>query len=352
MKLAAFTKYERNGSSSRLRFLQYVPYLEENNIEVDVFPLFTNEYVDSIGAKKLGSAGFFIFYLKRILFLIRKNKYDVFWIEKELFPWVPFFVEHFFLKRMKKIIVDYDDAVYHRYEKSSNWFLRKLLRNKISKIVRFANVVIVGNRYLESFANNAGAQKCVVIPTVVDLTKYGPRTKKQNSVIIVGWIGSPTTFSYLKPLYDIFKKLEREGSFEFWIIGANEWQLSNLPFKHFKWSENSEAELIKAIDIGIMPLPDLPFERGKCGYKLIQYMACEKAVVASPIGVNCDIIEHNTNGFLASSTSEWEKCLKDLSNSSLLREGLGEKGYKTVKERYSLGLTAPKFINVLNSFKI
>lgn len=159
--------------------------------------------------------------------------------------------------------------------------------------------------------------------------------KKNDNAVVIGWIGSPSTLKYLTFLEDVFLELSEKYNIKVHIIGS-----SVSPFKVFKpnlikWSEETEIEEIKKFDIGIMPLNDSPWERGKCGFKLIQYMGCSLPIVGSPVGVNSEIIEHNINGFLVATIEEWKKSFEVLIKDKYLRNRLGEEGKEKVKKFYS-----------------
>jgi glycosyltransferase involved in cell wall biosynthesis len=352
MKVLLLTHSGRQDSSSRIRFLQYLPLLRQQDIEVDVSPLLSDKYVLSkISGKSIISYWNLIFlgYWGRVKILFKVKSYDLIIIHKEIFPYVPAFVERLFHLIGVFYIVDYDDATYHNYDNHSNYFVRLLLGKKIDTIMRFAKIVIVGNKYLSLRAELSRASKIEIIPSVVDLDKYKVVKSNHNKRLVVGWIGSPSTGKYLLEIESIYNLLASEFDVRFVAVGCNKETLKNLPIEVLPWSEETEVQLIQSFDVGIMPLSNSLWEKGKCGYKLIQYMACGLPVVASPIGINKQIIENGKNGFLAQEPDEWVGALRQLLNDESLRRFMGENGRKCVEKVYSLQVQSKKFEKIINN---
>jgi glycosyltransferase involved in cell wall biosynthesis len=217
------------------------------------------------------------------------RNHDLVWIEYETLPWLPVWIEQFLLPRRVPYVLDYDDAVFHSYDMHRNSWIRKLLGNKHDVLMRGAAIVCVGNEYLAERARQAGAKQVEVIPTVVDLDRYpmlkeNQMVRKENGIPCVGWIGQRTTAAFLLPHINLFERLIEEGIARFSAIGIDDSTLG-LTMEFIPWGEESEVENIMNFDIGVMPLSDSPFQRGKCGYKLIQYLACGLPVVALHVGL-------------------------------------------------------------------
>jgi len=346
-KILLLTRYGEFGPSSRLRFLQYLPFIENQNIHIDVSPLFSNEYLTALYSGQSRWCFVISGFWTRIKTLLKVRSYDLIIIEKEIFPYLPAFAERFLRFLGISYIVDYDDAIFHSYDKNINWLIRFLLGKKIDTVMRLSNLVIVGNEYLSSRARSSGAGQVEIIPTVVDLNKYKAVKSTNNKPLVVGWIGSPATSKYLLLIVSVYKLLKSEFDVRFVAVGCNKEILKDLPIEVLPWSEETEVQLIQSFDIGIMPLSNSPWEMGKCGYKLIQYMACGLPVVASPVGVNKKIVENGINGFLAQETHEWEQALRKLLNDKNLRVQMGEKGRDLVKENYSLQQQSIKFREII-----
>jgi glycosyltransferase involved in cell wall biosynthesis len=347
MRILMLTRYDRKGASSRVRSLQYVPFLKKKGWQVKVRPLFSDAYLEALYGK--GGRGKIVLlgYLRRLLDLARAKAYDLIWLEKELFPYLPAYAEYFLKVLGFPYVVDYDDALFHRYDNHRWWVVRTVLGRKIDMVMRHATLVIAGNEYLAQRARAARKQGVAVVPTVVDLDRYVKTKSKETHHLTIGWIGSPTTSRYLTQIAPVLTSVAIDQNVRIVAVGAAQDDLKGLPIDVWDWSEATEVESIRSFDIGIMPLPDEPWERGKCGYKLIQYMACCKPVVASPMGVNCEIVEHGVNGFLVSTQEEWIESFRLLKADPKLRRRMGEAGYQKVVKKYSLQVTAPRLAELL-----
>lgn len=338
-RVLVLPKYARKGASSRLRTFQYLPFLEDQGWDFTVKPLFDEVYLDSLysgeGRSRLGLV---LAYLRRLFVLLRFWRFRLIWVEKEFFPYMPAWVEVVLSWLGLRYVVDYDDAIFHNYDLARNKWIRCLLGRKIDSVMRHAACVIAGNDYLAERARSAGARRVVVIPTVVDHHRYDARQDTGQS-FTVGWIGSPTTQKYVEQLLPAFQALAEQQSFRLFLVGATADIAARLPGIDVEvqpWSEDTEAVLIREMDIGIMPLEDGPWEKGKCGYKLIQYMASGVPVVASPVGVNPAIVDGARCGFLANHVDEWGEAFRKLISDVALRERLGRAGRAAVRREFSI----------------
>ena len=348
MKVLLLFRYGPLGASSRVRFLQYLPYFRSQGVEVKVKPLLSDSYLRALYNGGSRWREVLKGYAGRILALFGARRFDVVIIEKELFPFMPAFAERLLGLIGVPYVVDYDDALFHRYDCHTNPWVRRLLGQKIDSVMRHAATVMAGNNYLAERAYRAGANRVEIIPTVVDTERYQPKQKAVGKVPIVGWIGTPETSRYLKPLLPVFESLKNEMPVRFVAVGANPEDFEDTPVETLPWSEESEVKSLQQFDIGIMPLVDSPWERGKCGYKLIQYMACGVPVVASPVGVNREIVISDENGLFANAAEEWDKALRTLLNlDSEDRERMGVAGRARVEEWYSVQTQAPRFLDTL-----
>ena len=336
MKILLLSRYDNLGASSRVRLFQYLPFLESKGWQIDVSPLFSDDYLQSLYNGQSRSRYVLTGYWQRLKAMADAGKYDLIWIEKEIFPFIPALAEWLLTKAGVLYIVDYDDALFHRYDRNKHWLIRSLLGHKIDSVMKYAPLVIAGNEYLAERAHGAGAGQVEVVPTVVDLSRYKVVQSLSNTTLVVGWIGSPSTSHYLSIIAPVISSLSREFDVCFVAVGVNEEAVRGLPIDACSWSEETEVQSIQGFDIGIMPLLDSPWERGKCGYKLIQYMACGLPVIASPVGVNTEIVEHGVNGYLARDLHEWGHALRKLLQDQALRQYMGCKGRERVEAWYSL----------------
>ncbi|MDB5797078.1 MAG: hypothetical protein JWP36_980 [Paucimonas sp.] len=343
MKMLMLTRYGRQGASSRLRSLQYLPWLAGAGIAVDVAPLFDDDYLHRLYAGTRTSwTRVVLAYWRRIVQLRRARQYDLVVIEKEIFPYLPAWTEQWLATCGTPVLVDYDDAIFHRYDRPGNPLLR-VLRGKIDTVMASASTVVCGNDYLAAHARAAGAADVVVIPTAVDLARYRPTPAPARRKCVVGWIGTPKTVGYLAQVLPALRMAAKLLPLRLVVVGASI-PAPGVEVECRPWSEDTEAADIASIDVGIMPLPDAPWERGKCAYKLIQYMACARPVVASPVGANLSVVEEGGNGYLAANPLQWRDALLRLASDSALRQHMGRSGRLMVESRYCLARTAPLYI--------
>lgn len=349
-KVLYLTKYARNGASSRYRSFNYLPYLEQNNIHYKVSSLFDEQYLINYYQTGHANIGDVLrAFLRRLKILLSLNSYNLVVIEYEILPYFPAVLERFLNVIKLPYVVDYDDALFHQYDQHRLAIVRWLLGGKIAQVMRHAATVVAGNAYLADYARSAGSSAVEIIPTVIDLDRYpiNLTSADLNRVFTIGWIGSPSTSVYLEAIAPALAALCADHQVKVCLIGATNVILPGVNVETIAWSESTEVSLMQQFDVGIMPLPDEPWARGKCGFKLIQYMACGLPIVASPVGVNCEIVEQGINGFLAQTPEEWQNALLTLLRDKVLRERMGLAGRQKVERKYCLQVTAPKFVNLL-----
>ncbi len=344
------TRYDRLGASSRMRSFQYLPWLESAGISVTVAPLFSDQYVSGLQHNTKNLAKAVSAYAGRIKTLLSCKKFDLLWLEKEALPWLPAWFEKALLPKSIPYVLDYDDAVFHHYDQHRNALVRRFFSDKHPALMRGAALIVAGNAYLADCAKRAGAVRVELVPTVIDLDRYPAAGVKPNNVNTappcIGWIGQRVTAPFLSPYKSLFSRMSAIGQARFVAVGIDTASLA-LPMESIAWSEQTEVQSIANFDIGIMPLLDEPFARGKCGYKLIQYMACGLPVVASPVGVNSQIVEHGVNGFLADTPEQWEHALQTLLTDASLRQRMGQAGRAKVEREFCIQVTGPRLAALL-----
>ena len=290
-------------------------------------------------------------FAKRVLALLRINSKNVDFvvIYTELFPYFPSFFETFL--KLKKIpyLLDYDDAIFHQYDRHKSRFIRLALGRKIAKIIKKSEVVIVGSKYLADYALKSGSRRVEIIPTVVDMDNYPISNKQKNSVFTIVWIGSPSTAKYLHDISPALIEVCKGRNIIVRLIGAGEIDLIGVNYESLSWSKEKEFNLLNECHVGIMPLPDTPWAAGKCNLKMIQYMACGLPVVASPVGMNIELVDKDKNGYLAKTNKDWTRNLIKLYDNPDLLSTMGNLGRRKVEDRYSLHKQYPRYINILKS---
>lgn len=340
--------------NQRFRFEQYLTYLQSHGFDIEISYLL-NEHDDKIFyAKGKILAKIWILiksFLKRCRDLrkIRKHEFDAVFISREAF----FLGPPLFEKRIARLgvpyIYDFDDAIWLENISDGNRLFKRLKYfSKIPEIIRKATIVTAGNNYLADYAKQFNPNT-IVIPTTIDTTYHVPvaQVKEKNSVII-GWTGSTTTLPYLNEIASVLCTLKDklQEKLGIVIIGAVDFRLSGCEVDSIPWRRETEITDLQQLDIGVMPLPDNEWTRGKCGLKLLQYMAIGLPVVASPVGVNVEIVDHGINGFLASTMEEWEKYLSMLIEDKELRQRMGRAGRKKVEQFYAAEVWKETYLKV------
>jgi len=352
MRVAAFTKYDRQAASTRQRLLQFLPSLEAAGIAVDYHSLLGDGYVQGLVAGQRPSpAAVAGSYLRRLGQLLAPPDCDVIWVYAELFPFLPAQFERLAFLGGKPLIYDFDDAFFAAYQESPNALVRRGLGDKLEPLLRGAAACTCGNDYLRDYAARF-CERTLVVPTVVDTGLYRPLGQIDgNGPPTIGWIGSPSTWVDVRPLLPLLSDLHRETGARFRAVGAGAAAAADRfeGLDLVDWSEAGEVAEVQAMDIGIMPVRDLPFQRGKSGYKLVQYMACGLPVVASPVGVNRQIVTEGVNGFLALDDGQWREALLQLIADAQLRRRMGQAGRRLVEDSYSLASQAPRLVELFQS---
>ncbi len=349
MRMLAFMKYGSQAASARQRLMQYAPYLADHGIEIEYLPLLGNDHMRRVAAGKGRALGQTLAaYARRLLSVLTRRDFDVLWVQYELFPYLPGAFERLVGLSGKPVVVDYDDAIFHMYDEHRASAVRRALATKLAPLLTRADTVICGNAYIQAYATRY-CPRTPIIPTVVDTNVFKPReSARPDGPVVVGWIGSPSTWGFVEPLLPrLLPVLEREGAI-MRVVGAGP-RAKGLPGVEARdWAEATEIADLQSMDIGIMPAQDDPWQRGKCGYKLIQYMACGLPVVGSPVGVNSDIVTPEV-GLLARTPDAWEEALARLIGDASLRREMGVKGRARAEAHYSLHAQQPRLLEVLRA---
>ena len=263
LKVLLFSKYSRRGPSSRLRSLQYLAPLRDHGIDVQVHALFPDAYLEALygGHPEAARYRAWGYFSRRLMQLLRRREHDLAWIEGELFPYLPYWIEAALARSLKSYVVDYDDALFHKYDQSANPLVRRMLGRKIDRIMHGAACVIAGNRYLAARARQAGAARIEIIPTVVDEQRYAAASPADEQPPVIGWVGSPATEHYMLDIRQVLEQVCAAHHARLLLVGARAetaGQFDGITPEVVPWSEASEAAMIARMDIGIMPLLDSP----------------------------------------------------------------------------------------------
>ena len=351
LSVLVLTRYDRRGGASRVRFLEYQPALEAAGIRTTVQSFFDERYLtDLYAGRGPGLAYLAGRYARRMAQMLSARRYDLVWIEKEALPFLPAFLERLLLAGVPYAL-DFDDAWFHRYDLHPRALIRHLLGRKLDRLMAGAALVVAGNEYLAERARQAGARTVTLIPSVVDHRQY-PLTDEPDPAagpLVIGWIGSPSTAVYLKPLAGALAAVCAHGRAIVRLIGSGPVDLPGVPVEILPWREGEDGRQLADIHVGIMPVEDGPWERGKCGYKLIQYMAAGRACIASPVGANRVIVPDGEVGLWASTPEDWQRALDRLLGDADLRRRMGQAGRARVEAGYSLESATPDLIRALRT---
>jgi glycosyltransferase involved in cell wall biosynthesis len=337
----------------RYRLEQWEPLLRERGVDI-TFAAFEDEelhallYKPGMMPKKLQlvTRG-----LGRRLSLVRKVKeYDLVYILREAALLGPPVFERLIAQSGVPIIFDFDDAIFVSYRSPSNGYLSYLkFASKTKTICRIASHVMVGNPYLADYARQVN-DRVTVIPTTIDTEKYRvPERNGKSGPVVIGWTGSHSTVQHLDTMRGALKKLAEKESFRLRVIGTPAYECAPVNVEAMPWRAETELEDLSDIDIGMMPLPDDRWSKGKCGLKALQFMALGIPTICSPVGVNTDIIQDDQNGFIAATEDEWVEKLTRLLRSAELRRRLGHAGRVTVEEKYSAKTQTPRVYEIFKT---
>lgn len=346
--------HDRN-PSQRYRIEQWEPLLKERGVEM-VYKPFESEELNAVlyqsgrMAKKMSLVAEA---LRRRLKDVREARsFDAVYLLREAALLGPSIFERMLARARVPFVFDFDDAVFERYVSPSNGYLSYLkFPGKTQTICRLAAHVMAGNEYLADYARRVN-ERVTVIPTTVDTSKYTVEPRRANEVPVIGWTGSYSTVQHLLMLAGALKRLARTDRFRLRVIGSPNMKLEGLEgldVEVLQWRSETEVEDLRPVDVGLMPLPEDRWSRGKCGMKALQYMALGVPTVCSPVGVNTEIIRDGENGLLATTDDEWVDRLSGLLRSPGERARLGRAGRETVEARYSAAVQAPRVFQVFES---
>ncbi|MHA1729907.1 MAG: glycosyltransferase family 4 protein [Promethearchaeota archaeon] len=371
MRILFFIESRKKSPSSRYRVMHIIPYLEEKGVRCRIiqgvpgkyfFFNSSNNYLNLIVNAFLLIIKTFTICLQIPLILWA----DIIVIQRELVVYNLIYPEKIIQLVKKKIVFDFDDAIYLRAENpedlvNKSKFLETLVQKslRIKETIKNSNQVIVGNTYIAQYAKQFN-KNVSIIPSVIDTREYFPpkaqsfNYSNNKNKIIIGWMGTYSNLKFLSELSSVLKQVHKQHPYTQLLISTDQFLYKELlekaiPTKYIRWTSDNELKTLQSFDIGIMPLKDDEWTRGKCGFKLIQYMATGVPAIASAVGVNNEIIKNGINGFLVNNKLEWKTKLSRLINDKKLRNKFGQEGRKTVEQKYSIHCILPKLINIYKS---
>jgi glycosyltransferase involved in cell wall biosynthesis len=355
VKILFIVPYPVNQSpSQRFRFEQYFSILSNSGYTFSV-----ESFLDSQNWQlffKPGNHGKKILALtkgftKRILLLFNLRQYDFIFIHREASPAGPPLWEWLAGKVLKKrIIYDFDDAIWMTDRIGEPYLVRAIKwRTKVRAICRWSYKISVGNNYLASFANQHN-RAVIINPTTIDLNYHQIKNLADgisNKEVIIGWTGSHSTIKYLTALEGVLQRIEKEfQAVQFMFIADKKPNLKLERLIYSPWAIHTEIEDLQQFDVGIMPLPEDEWSKGKCGFKILQYLSLGIPAVASPVGVNNEIIIDGKSGYLCSSNDSWYNALKTLIEDPGRRRSFGQAGKNFITQNYSVASNTDNFLSL------
>ncbi|MBK6725199.1 MAG: glycosyltransferase family 4 protein [Acidobacteria bacterium] len=336
----------------RFRIEQWEPILAAGGVELTYAPFETDElkavlHTDGNVLAKVGAV------TKNMRFRSREldniANYDLVYLFREAAILGPPWFERKIAKAGVPIVFDLDDAIFVSYKSPSNGYLSYLkFPTKTAEICSLSAHIMPGNEYLRDYCSKYN-QNLTIIPTTIDTDKYTVVERPEPETVTIGWSGSFSTVQHLDTIRDVLQKLAKTENFRLRVIGTPNYKIPDVDTEAMQWRSETELHDLRQIDIGLMPLPDENWTKGKCGLKALQYMALGIPTICSPVGVNSTIIKDGENGYLADGTDDWVEKLKLMLHSPELRRRIGMAGRKTVEEEYSAKVIAPKVLEIFRS---
>jgi glycosyltransferase involved in cell wall biosynthesis len=339
--------------SQRFRFEQYLDFLKQQGFDYDFSYLISPEddkIFYSPGNTLQKGIIFFKCFSKRLKDALNAGKYDIIFIQREAFMTGTTFFEEQFAKSKAKVIFDFDDSIWMQNVSDANKkfsFLKDA--SKTSRIIALSDMIFAGNQYLADYAKPFNSN-IRIVPTTIDTDEYQRLALPEDDKITIGWSGSITTIQHFKFAVPALLKVKQKygSAIKIKVIGDANYKNEALDVISMNWNKQDELKELSSFDIGIMPLPDDEWAKGKCGLKGLQYMALEIPTIMSPVGVNSEIIQSGVNGFLATTDDDYVNAISLLIEDKALRKKVGAEGRKTVVDKFSVKALQQKYLQYYN----
>lgn len=352
-------------ASSRTRVYQYIPFLRDDGIIFKIIPAFTGIPYRLRGSVSSGAGTsvilqrakrfllelnilfwnifnvfFSIFQIARAVFVSVVFSYDIVFVQKVFMPLLALRILKF---SGVKLVFDFDDAIYTQ---------KGIFRNqtRFDKMILLYDLVVLENEETGNYVRGKGVDNILTITGPIDVNRYRGQKRPDKNVIVAGWIGSPSSSKYLYMIKSSLARLcNKYPELYFETIGAGDLELEGVRLIQKRWAMESEVRELQDFDIGIMPLADDPFSRGKGGYKLLQYMSMGIPCCSSPVGINSILVEEGMNGLLACNEDQWFEKLSNLVENASLRKMLGDNGRDLAEKVYSFEAAYPRLKQCLGA---
>ena len=358
MKVLGLASYPVEAAATRYRLQQFVQPLSERGITLTVRPFMSSElFAQFYRRESIGSTavGLMKSSLKRLSDVIGASRADVIMVQREAMLFGPPLLEWLLTRALKRpMVLDLDDATYVSYTSPTYGRLGQALKwfSKTDDLIRWASVVTCGNRAIAEYVSSKGAS-ARIIPTVVDAEIFHPAPHRPDETLVLGWIGTHSTFPYLESIFPVLQDLAQAHDFRLKIVGSgkSDIMLPGVSVENLPWKLEREVEDFQSIDIGLYPIDASLYSgkwaAGKSGFKALQYMAVGVPYVATPVGAAAEIGEVGTTHFCARDNDEWRAALSGLILDPVLRERMGAAGRRHVTENYGLPAQADKLAAAL-----
>ena len=335
----------------RFRYEQYLDILKERGFRYKIVS-FLSDYTNSIlydeGKKLAKITGVVSGFLRRLLLMFQLGSYDYIFVFREASPIGPPVFEWIITKIWRKrIIYDFDDAIWLPNTSEQNKMVASIKwHHKVKSICKWSYKVSAGNRYLADFAGQY-ANNVVINPTTIDTENlHKPTPRPANEVFTIGWTGTHSTLPYLLPILPVLDELAKKHTFKLLVISNQPPAFERDYLQFVTWKKESEILDLQQMDIGIMPLTDDKWAKGKCGFKALQYMSLRIPALISPVGVNTEIVDNGINGFLCDSEEEWKAAISRFFEEPTLIDQMADACRKKIVDHYSVISNTDNFLGL------
>ncbi|QJX47567.1 glycosyltransferase family 4 protein [Hymenobacter taeanensis] len=336
--------------SQRFRFEQYLPLLTEAGHTwhlTSFIDLATWDILYKPGHALAKATGIVLGFLRRFVLLFSVAQYDYVFIHREASPIGPPVFEWIIAKLLRKrVIYDFDDAIWLPNTSEANKIVAGVKwHHKVGSICRWAYKISCGNEYLATYARQFN--NCVMVnPTTIDTVHLHNQVRNQLTPerLVIGWTGTHSTLKYIEQVVPVLSKLEQEFDFEFRVISNEPPKLPLKSLVFVPWKKETEIADLLQFHVGLMPLEDDIWAKGKCAFKALQYMALGEPALVSPVGMNTEVVQDGYNGYVCTDLADWENALRLLLQAPPLRSELGKHARHTIEERYSVTANLPNFL--------
>lgn len=340
--------------SQRFRFEQYLDFLTQEGHSWRMAPFISNQtwaILYKPGHTLAKAAGILAGFGRRVGLLFSVPQYDYVFVHREASPIGPPVFEWIISRLLgKRVVYDFDDAIWIPNTSEANKLVAGVKwHHKVQSICRWAYKVSCGNAYLRDYGRQFNPN-AIINPTTIDTVHLHNQVKDQSvpGRLVIGWTGTHSTLKYLHQVVPVLAKLEQEFDFEFRVISNQPPELPLRSLVYVPWRKETEIADLLAFHVGLMPLEDDPWAKGKCAFKALQYMALGIPALVSPVGMNTEVVQEGVNGNVCATAAEWENSLRRLLQNPGLRQEMGRHARQTIEQRYSVTANRRNFLELFS----